>query len=564
MLAPRTCGALLLCFAASALTFQPTQPIAALRRAGRAAALRPRAPPRAPCCLQGLQPVRSSARLRGGSTPMRMSVSESRGPDFTVDVVEDKIPITLLSGFLGSGKTTLLREMLQNKGGLKVGVVVNDMAAINIDAKLVKSDTSDQAGRKEGQRDSVLGGGLLDTSDVLELQNGCACCSASDELLTSVLKLLLVSAEREEPYDRIVIEMSGVAEPKNIRKQFFDASWGGNPALEYAELKNMVTVVDSANFMRSYQSSDDVIDRPDLVEQDESIMMAADRAIVDLLTEQVEVADYVLLNKADLLAEDKSDQLKAIVTALNPGADVIQCTYGQVDLDVVLGAARDKWVAEADDEDDFRVSVRDAKEREAMRLASAGGSAAEEGVGAQSSHGHEHGHLAGAHSHNAGADEACGDGCDDPSHGHAHGHSEAGHAHEAAHSHTHGSAASPAACEDEACTDPSHAHGEAHGHVHSHVSSADLSPEDKFGISSFVYSRRRPFHPQRLKELIAKLPVSSGQDKTGLDGWVSRHQSCSCTDSINETGTPWGGGCSLACQRAHNCALMSHTVLPAN
>ena len=495
---------------------------------------------------------------------MRMSVSESRGPDFTVDVVEDKIPITLLSGFLGSGKTTLLREMLQNKGGLKVGVVVNDMAAINIDAKLVKSDTSDQAGRKEGQRDSVLGGGLLDTSDVLELQNGCACCSASDELLTSVLKLLLVSAEREEPYDRIVIDMSGVAEPKNMRKQFFDASWGGHPALEYAELKNMVTVVDSANFMRSYQSSDDVIDRPDLVEQDESIMMAADRAIVDLLTEQVEVADYVLLNKADLLAEDKSDQLKAIVTALNPGADVIQCTYGQVDLDVVLGAARDKWVAEADDEDDFRVSVRDAKEREAMRLASAGGSAAEEGVGAQSSHGHEHGHLAGAHSHNAGADEACGDGCDDPSHGHAHGHNEAGHAHEAAHSHTHGSAASPAACEDEACTDPSHTHGEAHGHVHSHVNSADLSPEDKFGISSFVYSRRRPFHPQRLKELIAKLPVSSGQDKTGLDGWVSRHQSCSCTDSINETGTPRGGGCSLACQRAHNCALMSHTVLPAN
>ena len=111
---------------------------------------------------------------------MRMSVSESRGPDFTVDVVEDKIPITLLSGFLGSGKTTLLREMLQNKGGLKVGVVVNDMAAINIDAKLVKSDTSDQAGRKEGQRDSVLGGGLLDTSDVFELQNGCACCTSRD------------------------------------------------------------------------------------------------------------------------------------------------------------------------------------------------------------------------------------------------------------------------------------------------------------------------------------------------------------------------------------------------
>ena len=278
--------------------------------------------------------------------------------DFTVEPMEDKIPITILSGFLGAGKTTLLRTMLQNRKGLKVGVVVNDMAAINIDAKLVKSDSTRPKGDPT-MIDSPNLGGLLDTSDVLELQNGCACCSASDELLMSVMKLLLVSAEREEPYDRIVIEMTGVGEPKNIRKQFFDAGWASHPALEYAELKNMVTVVDSANFLHSFESADAVIDRPDLIEE-ESQMGAAERAIVDLLTEQVEVADYVLLNKADLLDKAKLTKVHALVSALNPGADVITCTYGQVELDVVLGSKRDRWVADKDDEDDFRLSVQAA------------------------------------------------------------------------------------------------------------------------------------------------------------------------------------------------------------
>jgi G3E family GTPase len=489
----------------------------------------------------GIQPLplrqgRAAPLRRGQSaTAPSVAMSAASPPDFTVNVIEDKIPITLLSGFLGSGKTTLLREMLQNKGGLKVGVVVNDMAAINIDAKLVKSDST----RPKG--DSVLGGGLLDTSDVLELQNGCACCSASEELLSSVMKLLLVSAEREEPYDRIVIEMSGVAEPKNIRKQFFDAGWGGHPALEYAELKNMVTVVDSANFLRSLESAEAVFERPDLFEED-SALKAADRAIVDLLTEQVEVADYILLNKADTVDDGKKEQLHAIVSALNPGADIITCTYGKVDLDVVLGCQREKWVADADDEDDFRVSVRAAAEAQKTAVATG---VADKAVAAEASasHGHAHSHESGAHSHDACQDEEC----TDASHGHSHGEKAT------AHSHDHG--AEPAGCADDECADPSHGHGNAelsHGHAHSHEAhsheavaasacadpectdeshshghahahshdSADLSPQDKFGISSFVYSRRKPFHPERMKKLIARLPVSSGQDKAGLEGWV--------------------------------------------
>lgn len=382
---------------------------------------------------------------------------KSAPPDFTVEPIQDKIPITLLSGFLGAGKTTLLREMLQNKGGLKVGVVVNDMAAVNIDAKLVKSDSTKPQG-DASKADSVLGGGLLDTSDVLELQNGCACCSASEELLSSVMKLLLVSAEREEPYDRIVIEMSGVAEPKNIRKQFFDAKFSSHPALEYSELKNMVTVVDSANFLRSYQSADAVIDRPDLVEEDSSLM-AADRAIVDLLTEQVEVADYILMNKVDLLKEDKLEQLNAIVSALNPSADIIRCQYGKVDLDIVLGSSRTKWMADADDEDDFRVSVAAAK--------AAAAAASEDEECTDTSHGHSHGEKTSSHSHETESHghshsgtavaPACADEeCSDPSHGHSHGAKSSAHSHE--------TSAAEQGCGDPDCTDASHSHGEAQGH----------------------------------------------------------------------------------------------------
>jgi len=509
----------------------------------------------------GCRPTAPALAARLRSRRLEMSSRAAAPQDFEVEPVEDKIPITILSGFLGSGKTTLLRQVLQNKGGLKVGVVVNDMAAINIDSKLVKSDLTRLSDTASPKSDSALRGGLLDTSDVLELQNGCACCSASEELLQSVMKLLLVSAEAEEPYDRIIIEMTGVAEPKNIRKQFFDAAWGGHPALEYSELKNMVTVVDSANFLSSYQTAEAVLDRPDLVEDDVP-PVSAGRAIVDLLTEQVEVADYVLLNKADLLTESKLDQLNAIVTALNPDADVLRCSYGKVDLDVVLGQARDKWVADADDEDDFRISVRAAK---AAAEAQAKAEAKAKAEAQANAHGHSHGEMGPALGHTHDGEE-----CTDPSHGHSHGAAKAvGHTHDGeectdpAHGHSHGAATavsvaaepsqghshgetSPAlghTHDGEECTDPSHGHshgaatavsvaaepsqGHSHGetsptheHAHAHSSSRDLDPQDKFGISSFVYTRRRPFHPERLKKLIAKLPVSAGQDKEALEGWV--------------------------------------------
>ena len=361
----------------------------------------------------------------------------------------EKIPMSILSGFLGAGKTTLLKDTLENKGGVKVGIIVNDMASINIDSKLVVA-----AAQKSGGKMGDFG---MDTSDVVELQNGCACCSASDELLDSILKLLVVAAQKNETYDRVIIEMSGVAEPKNVRKQMFEARYNNHPAFNFVELQNMVTVIDSGNFLNLYESRSDMYDRKDLAEEGDGTSFS-ERKVVDLLTEQVEVADFIVLNKQDLVSASDNTKLNAIVSSLNAQAELIPCKFGKVPLEIVLGSTRESWVANNDDEDDFRVALRAAK-----------------------GHGHSH-------------DSDCKDeDCKDESHGHSH-----------AKAHSHGGAD---VCTDPECTD------ESHGHTHS--SSANSNPEEQFGISSFVYSRRRPFHPGRLREVIQQMPVTANSEEEG-------------------------------------------------
>eukprot|EP00960_Hanusia_phi_P053589 762179-Hanusia_phi.AAC.1 len=253
-------------------------------------------------------------------------------------------PVTVLSGFLGAGKTTLLQKMLSGKGGLKVGVVVNDLAAINIDSKLVKTD---------GIRQKVQQDGSGVDTDVIEMQNGCACCSASDDLIESLAKLLLVAAERGEKFDRLVIEGSGVTEPKNIRKQFFELELAEHPITQYCKLQNMITVVDSGNFLPIYNSADPLLLKSELVEES-ALEMQAMRKVASLLTEQVEVADYILLNKQDTISPEKHEELKAVVKALNPTASVLPCSYGDVDVGVVFGSKKKQWAAEGDEEMDFK------------------------------------------------------------------------------------------------------------------------------------------------------------------------------------------------------------------
>ncbi|KAF6251859.1 putative metallochaperone [Scenedesmus sp. NREL 46B-D3] len=156
-----------------------------------------------------------------------------------------KTPVTMLSGFLGSGKTTLLRSLLENSKE-KVACVVNDVASINIDAKLVRND------RNRARSDQV--NTTADLADTIELANGCACCTLQDELFASFEQIMALADKRGEPYARIVLENSGVAEPQNIRDQFNEAMAAGHPLMQRVELDTLVTLVDSSSFIKDYST----------------------------------------------------------------------------------------------------------------------------------------------------------------------------------------------------------------------------------------------------------------------------------------------------------------------
>jgi G3E family GTPase len=183
--------------------------------------------------------VPHAAALRGGRVRMDDTAAQ------------DPIPITLLSGFLGAGKTTLLKHLLQNTDGVRVGVVVNDVAAVNVDAKLVKG------GASQG-----LGGGLPE--DMIELSNGCACCSAGDDLFGALAELVSLSFMRGTTYDFIVFEASGVSEPRLLRAMFQEAAAAQWPLMRAIRLESMVTVVDAASFLELYSSTDSIAERSDL------------------------------------------------------------------------------------------------------------------------------------------------------------------------------------------------------------------------------------------------------------------------------------------------------------
>jgi len=300
-----------------------------------------------------------------------------------------KVPISLLSGFLGSGKTTLLREVLHNKGGLKVGVVVNDVANVNIDAKLVRERSSSGIQTKSGE-------GV----EFVELENGCACCDAAGELLACIEHLLEIAQVGGYEYDRIIIEMSGVAEPRNVRAEFHEAMSEGHPVFDRSELSSMITVVDSPHFFRLYSSKNDVADHEELLGREEQRVETYDamkwveveRKVVDLLTEQVECADMVVINKVDAVEKEADvGALRAIVGALNPTAQLFECSYGKVPMHDIFGRDKGK-IGLSDDDEDIRSAVRAAREAEAQ---SAGGHG---GHGHSHSHGHTHGHTHG-HSH---------------------------------------------------------------------------------------------------------------------------------------------------------------------
>lgn len=216
-----------------------------------------------------------------------------------------KIPVTVLSGFLGAGKTTVLNHVLNNRENLKVAVIVNDMSEVNIDSQLVEKETT-----------------LSRTEEKLvEMSNGCICCTLRDDLVQEVYKL----AENGR-FDYLLIESTGISEPLPVAQTFsyaFDEL--GMDLTKLTRLDTMVTVVDSVNFAKDFMSLDTITDRD--MDAEGTI---DERTIVDLLVDQIEFANVILLNKSDLVAEEQLEELKGIIHKFNPDARIIPTYRGQV------------------------------------------------------------------------------------------------------------------------------------------------------------------------------------------------------------------------------------------
>ena len=227
--------------------------------------------------------------------------------------IQTQLPVTVLSGFLGAGKPTVLNHILNNRDGLRVAVIVNDMSEITIDAATVKNEISFNRAEEK----------------LVEMSNGCICCTLREDLLEEIERLA-----HEGKYDYLVIESTGISEPLPVAETFTFADEDGKSLSEISRLDSMVTVVDALNFLKDYDEA------KFLNEVGESLGEEDERSVADLLVEQVEFADILLISKTDLVSEQELARLKSILQTLNTEAIQVPIEHGKVPLDKVLNTGR--------------------------------------------------------------------------------------------------------------------------------------------------------------------------------------------------------------------------------